>query len=302
MSFQRIAVFFLGLSGLAVLVSAVLLFKPGPKFSIEFTGGTLLEVSLPTGKTKEDLSKAVAAYVPLDKKELGQFSVSAVRNVGVDAGSSFIIRMRPIDNEEHIALLGSLQKIFPGTKELHFNTIGPSVSQSLKKNTFLALGVASIAIITYLAFSFRKLPRKLNPWKFGFLAVVAFLHDVIITAGVFVVIGQFTSFEFDTLFVTALLTILAYSTSDTIVIFDRIRANLSYENRSESFTVTAIRGLKQSVMRTMGTGISTLIMLTALFFLGAESIRWFILALIFGIIIGTYSSYFIASSLLILWK
>ncbi|MFA6038763.1 MAG: protein translocase subunit SecF [Candidatus Peribacteraceae bacterium] len=300
MTFQRISLFCLGLSAVAIAVSGFLLFNPGPKFSIEFTGGTLMELELPAGKTKEDLSKVVATYEPKDGEELGNYAVSAVRSVG--GGSSFIIRMRPIENEDHVALLAHVEQTFPGAKELHFNTIGPSVSQSLKNKTFTAIGMASVAIITYLAFSFRKLPRKLNPWKFGFLAVVAFLHDVVVTAGVFVVIGQFTSFEFDTLFVTALLTILAYSTSDTIVIFDRIRANLGYENRSESFAQTATRGLKESVARTMGTGISTLIMLTALFFLGAESIRWFILALIFGIVIGTYSSYFVASALLIRWK
>ena len=300
MSFQRLSHYTLILSALAVVASGILLFKPGPKFSIEFTGGTLMEVELPAGETKADLSTAMAAYVPKDGEGTGQYAVSAVKSVG--GGSSFVIRMRPIDNEEHVALLGHLGQAFPGMKELHFNTIGPSVSKSLKNKTFLAIGVASVAIITYLAFSFRKLPRRLNPWKFGFLAVVAFIHDVIVTAGVFVVIGQYTSFEFDTLFVTALLTILAYSTSDTIVIFDRIRANLGYENRSESFATTAARGLRESVARTMGTGISTLIMLTALFFLGAESIRWFILALIFGIIIGTYSSYFVASALLIRWK
>ncbi len=300
MSFQRLSAVLLGISALAVIASCVLLFVPGPKFSIEFTGGTLMSVQLPEGKTKEDLSKAVASFASASGAALGNYSVSGVR--GLSEGSSFVIRMRPLSNEEHLALLAHIQTTEPDAKELQFNTIGPSVSQSLKNRTFTAIGVASFAVITYLAFSFRKLPRKLNPWKFGFLAVVSFLHDVVITTGVFIVIGQYTSFEFDTLFVTALLTILAYSTSDTIVIFDRIRANLSFENRSENFAVTAVRALKESVSRTLGTGVSTLIMLTALFILGAESIRWFILALIFGIVMGTYSSYFVASALLIRWK
>lgn len=299
MTFQRLAKFFLALSALAVAASIVILIVPGPKFSIEFTGGTLMDVQLPEAKTKEDLAKAVATFKP-EGGELGKYSVSAIKSL--QGGGSFAIRMRPLSNEEHVALAKHLNETFGSIQELQFNTIGPSVSASLQRNTFYALALASVAIISYLAFAFRKLPRRLKPWKFGVLAVIAFIHDVIVTAGVFVLIGQFTSFEFDTLFVTALLTILAYSTNDTIVIFDRIRANISFENRSEDFMVTAARGLKQSVPRTMNTMMSVLIMLTSLFFLGSESIRWFILALIFGMIIGTYSSYFVASALLILWR
>jgi preprotein translocase SecF subunit len=299
MSFQKISSFFLALSAVLIVACIVILIKPGPKFSIEFTGGTLMEVQLPTGKTKADLADVVKTFKP-PTGEWSGWSVSAIKDLS--GGSSFAIRMRPLSNEEHVALLDHLKQTFPTVQELQFNTIGPSVSASLKQRTFVALGAASLAIITYLAFSFRKLPRKLSPWKFGFLAVLAFLHDVVITAGVFVLIGQFTSFEFDTLFVTALLTILAYSTNDTIVIFDRIRANLSYDNRSENFAETAARGLKQSVTRTMNTMMSVLIMLFSLYFLGSESIRWFILALIFGMLIGTYSSYFIASALLIRWQ
>ncbi|MFA6523613.1 MAG: protein translocase subunit SecF [Candidatus Peribacteraceae bacterium] len=300
MTFIRIAKICLTISAVAALASAVLLFSPGPKFSIEFTGGTLMSLSLPAGKTKDELSTIAKSWKTADGTSLENVAVSAVKDLG--GGSSFSIRMRPLSNEEHVSLLAHIQQTFPEARELQFNTIGPSVSASLKRNTFVALSVASVIIVAYLAFAFRKMPRKLSPWKFGVLAVVAFLHDVLITTGVFIVIGQFTSFEFDTLFVTALLTVLAYSTSDTIVIFDRIRANMSFENRSESFTDTAVRGMKESITRTFGTGLSTLIMLTALFFLGAESIRWFILALIFGIFIGTYSSFFVASALLVFWK
>ena len=300
MTFKSLSKFFLTVSALAVLGSLILLlWRPGPKFSIEFTGGTLMEVQLPTKYTKDDLSTAMSKFTATGGVALQNVSVSAVTGL---QGTSFSIRMRPLSNDEHVQLLAFLQKQFTTVKELQFTTIGPSVSASLKQQTFFALGIASVAIISYLAFAFRKLPRKLKPWKFGVLAVIAFLHDVIITAGVFTVLGQFTNFEFDTLFVTALLTILAYSTNDTIVIFDRIRANLSFDNRSEDFEETAARGLKQSVPRTMNTMMSVLIMLFALFFLGSESIRWFILALIFGMVIGTYSSYFVASALLLFWR
>ncbi len=300
MTFKSLSKFFLTLSACAVVVSLVLLlWKPGPKFSIEFIGGTLMEVQLPAKDTKTDLATAITQFVPKGGSPLQNVSVSAITGI---QGTSYSIRMRPLSNEEHLQLVDFLTQKFTTVKELQFTTIGPSVSASLKQQSFIALGVASVAIILYLAFAFRKLPRKFKPWKFGVLAVIAFLHDVVITAGVFTVLGQFTNFEFDTLFVTALLTILAYSTNDTIVIFDRIRANLSFENRSENFEETAARGLKQSVPRTMNTMMSVLIMLFALFFLGSESIRWFILALIFGMVIGTYSSFFIASALLLYWR
>ena len=154
----------------------------------------------------------------------------------------------------------------------------------------------------YIAFVFRRVPRRLSPWRFGIIAVATLLHDVIITVGIFVIISHVTSFEFDTLFVTALLAILGYSVNDTIVIFDHIRDNLGLQGRGEEFAVIADRSLKQSLNRSINTSVSTLIMLFALFFLGSESIRWFVLTLIIGAIIGTYSSLFLATPLLVYWK
>lgn len=298
MSFLSFSKITLAISSVLVLASLALIIGWGPKLSIEFTGGSLMQLRLPEGKGKPDLEAAVKSYDPTGEK-LGQPSISTIRDVN---GTSVVLRMKPISNEEHVALFEHLGKTFVGAKELQFNTIGPSVSASLKRKAIIALVVSSIALVLYLALAFGKLPRKLNPWKFGVLAVVAFLHDVIITMGIFVIISHFTSFEVDTLFVTALLTILAYSANDTIVIFDRIRANLTSENRSEDLSTSVSRGLRQCITRTMHTTIAGLIMLFALFFLGSDSIRWFILALIVGTFIGTYSSYFIAAPLLIFWK
>ena len=212
------------------------------------------------------------------------------------------MRLPPMNNEEHIALLKDLETQFGTVKEQKYNTIGPSLSASLKTKSLQAIVIASVAMIIYLTIAFRKLPRKLNPWKFGVLAVVGFIHDVCVTIGFFIILGWFTSFEFDTLFVTALLTILAYSANDTIVIFDRVRANMSFDNRNENMESVVSRALKQCLTRTFSTAFASLIMLFSLFFLGSESIRWFILALIVGTVIGTYSSFFIATPLLIFWK
>jgi preprotein translocase subunit SecF len=298
MKFLSLAKPLLALSALLLLASVVLMIVPGPRFSIEFTGGTLMEVRLPESKTKADVQASLETFGK-SHPSLGNYVISALSN---QSGKSFLIRMRGLSNEEHVALLGEMEKTHGQVQELQYTTIGPSLSSSLQRNALIALVVASVAIILYLAFAFRKMPRKLSPWKFGLLAVAAFIHDVILTCGLFVIIGRFTSFEFDPLFVTALLTILAYSANDTIVIFDRIRAALGSEQRSDDFAATVERGLRDCLTRTFNTMAAALIMLTSLFFLGSESIRWFILALIVGTLVGAYSSYFVAAPLLVFWS
>jgi preprotein translocase subunit SecF len=296
MSFLKLSKLTLGFSALIVLVSVFLLFNPGPRLSIEFTGGTLMSVRLPEGKTKVDVETALQDFA--NKEALGNATVSTISGV---QGDSILLRMKPISNEDHLALLEHLKTKIGDVQELQFNTIGPSVSASLKEKALISLTIASLAVIAYLAFSFRKLPKKLSPWKFGTLAVVAFLHDILITAGIFVIISRYSTFEVDTLFVTALLTILAYSVNDTIVIFDRIRSTL-LEERKEDLEAATVRGLWECATRTLHTTMAGLIMLFAIFFLGSESIKWFILALIIGTFIGTYSSYFVAAPLLVFWS
>jgi len=294
MSLLKPAKFFLGLSSALVVVSIVLFIVPGPRLSIDFTGGTMMEVRIPDSTTKEQFQDAVSTFE--SEEELGNVTLTMTKD------SSVLLRMRDISNEEHVALQKHLRTELGQIKELQFTTIGPTVGATLKKRSFWALGIASAAIVLYIAFVFRKIPRKLSPWRFGIIAVITLLHDVIITVGVFVIISQTTTFEFDTLFITALLTILGYSVNDTIVIFDRIRDNLAEQGRKEDFATVADRSLSDSVTRSINTSVSTLIMLCSLFVLGSESIRWFVLTLIIGSIIGTYSSLFLATPLLVYWK
>ena len=249
-----------------------------------------MEFSLPAEKTKDDVQMAMQDF------PIGSVAYSATKD------GSVLMRMRNLSNEEHIALLDHLQSTVGEVQEKQFTTIGPTVGETLKKRAVTALIVASIAIILYISFAFRRVPRKLSPWRFGIIAVITLLHDVLITVGVFVLLSHKTAFEFDTLFVTALLTILGYSVNDTIVIFDRIRDNLTNQQRGEPFEMVAEKSLHQSIPRSINTSVSTLIMLSALFLLGSESIRWFVLTLIVGAIIGTYSSIFLATPLLVYWR
>lgn len=294
MSLLKPAKFFLGLSTALVIASIAVLVTPGPKLSMDFTGGTLVELKLPEEANKEQVDTALLAYEI--EPPLGNVAITATES------NSVLLRMRSISNEEHLALISYLKDELGEIQELQYTTIGPTVGASLKRRAVYALIIAAAAIVLYIAFAFRKVPKKLSPWRFGIIAVITLLHDVLITVGVFVMISHHTNFEFDTLFITALLTILGYSVNDTIVIFDRIRDNLAEQSRKESFAEVADRSLKQSITRSINTSVSTLIMLCSLFLLGSESVKWFVLTLIVGAIIGTYSSLFLATPLLVLWK
>ena len=290
MSFTRLASFFLPVSALAVIASFVALVWPGPVLSIEFTGGTLLEVRAPENTTDEQLEAALA------DAGLAEVSVTATLN------GTHLIRTQSLTTEQHNALLADLTKDLGSVEELQYTTIGPTVGRSLQVRAVYALVAALVAIILYLAAAFRKIPSHLSPWSFGFAAIVALVHDIAITLGIFTILSHTTSFQLDTLFVSALLSIMGYSVSDTIVIFDRVRDNLFAEGKRADFTDVTERSLRQSLSRTMNTGLGALIMLFALFFFGSESIRWFILALIVGTLVGTYSSFFIATPILTLLR
>jgi preprotein translocase subunit SecF len=252
-----------------------------------------MELELPADKTSADLTAALAEMNPA----YGGADISRTRT------GSYFVRMQTITNEEHTALVAHLDEKLNDINELQYTTIGPTVGSSLKRRAFWALLAASVAIVVYLAIAFRKIPKALSPWTFGLSAIAALIHDITITVGIFTILGYYTTFQVDTLFITALLSIMGYSVSDTIVIFDRIRDNLYEEGkRAGDIAELADRSLKQSFSRTINTGLGALIMLFALFFFGSESIRWFMLALIVGTVIGTYSSYFVATPLLVLWK
>ncbi len=278
------------ISGLCVIASILLLIFYTPRLSIEFSGGTRMEIISDTA-TAEQIHTA-----------LRSFDADLNPTVNATQDGAFIIRTTTIDNDTHTKLIAHLNTAIGAFTEEQYTTIGPTVGATLKFRAVVALLVASIGIILYVAWAFRKIPRKYNAWKFGITAVITLLHDVIITAGIFTILSHVTSFEVDTLFVTALLTILGYSVNDTIIIFDRIRDNLAESGKHEAFPVLANKAVVQTLTRSLYTSVSTLIMLFALYFLGSESIQWFVLTLIIGFIIGSYSSIFVATPLLVYWR
>lgn len=294
MSFLRLARISLTLSGLLVLASLVLLAVPGPRLSIEFTGGTLMEFQLPAGKTTDDLLTAFRAH---DTERAADASTAVTKT-----GTVFL-RTATLTNEEHQSLGAHLKKTL-GTdlQELQYTTIGPTVGASLKRSSAIAIVTAAVAIILYIAFAFRKMPRDLNPWMLGVSAILAMIHDVLLTVGVFTILSRVTSFQADTLFISALLSIMGQSVNDTVVIFDRARDNLFLAGGRGDVVAIIVQSLKQSFTRTINMGVAVMVMLFSLFLFGAESIRWFILAIIVGTMIGNYSSYFVATPLVIFWR
>jgi len=212
---------------------------------------------------------------------------------------SFLARTHLIDNEKYKRLLDSFNEKIGTSTELRYETVGPTISRDLIRKAILSLTLAIIAIILYIAWAFRTVPRTLSSWKFGLSAIVALIHDVLIIVGIFSILGHFLRVEVDNLFITALLTTLGFSVHDTIVVFDRIRENL--KKTSGSFIEIANKSIAETITRSINTSATTLFTLLALLIFGGQSIFWFVLALIIGIIAGTYSSIFIATVILVLW-
>ena len=285
---------FLSLSALLVLGSFVGIAIWGLKFGIDFTGGSLLEIEYEKSRpSAEDIKKALAGL------DLGSTTVQPTEEGGV------ILRFKDVPESTHQKILQAL-KDSAGEEsalvEKRFDSIGPTVGTELKRRAFLSLGLAVLGIVIYISFAFRKVSQPVSSWKYGVAAILALIHDVIIPIGVFAGLGHYGNVEVDTLFITALLTILGFSVHDTIVVFDRIRENLRNLKQAEPYEITIGRSIKETVARSINTSLTVLAVLFAIFFWGGETTRFFSLALILGITFGTYSSIFVASPLLVVWN
>lgn len=183
-------------------------------------------------------------------------------------------------------------------EELRFESIGPVIGQELKEKSIYAVMIVLLAIIAYIAYAFRKVSYPVASWKYGLAAIIALFHDVLIIPGVFAVLGHFWGVQVDAYFITAILTILGFSVHDTIVTFDRIRENL-HRRQDQTFENMVNLSVNETLVRSLNTSLTTAFVLLSVLLFGGESVRYFVLALFLGIIIGTYSSIFIASPLLV---
>ncbi len=279
---------FIGISLLLMAISITALCVWGLNIGIDFKGGASTEVSYL--EERPDVKTLEADVLELD------YGTVVMQTIGE---KNLSIKTRDLSEAEHQALLGVLNgggayKM----EERSFTTIGPSVGRELKTKSIASLLIVAVTMIVFVAYAFRKVSKPVSSWKYGFIVVAALIHDVILTAGVFAVISHFTGAEADTLFVVALLTVLGLSVNDTIVVFDRVRENIT--NRvSHNFSTIVGKSLRETMVRSLNTSLSVIIVLVALFIFGPESTRLFALTLACGMFFGTYSSIFIASPLLV---
>ncbi len=282
---------FISISTVLVLLSIISFFVFKPKIGMDFKGGALTEVAYIKERPTQETVEA-----NLQDLDLGSVLVQPTGELG------YIIKSRDLNETEHLDLLKALS--FEGKNTLEeksFNSIGPSVGKELTRKAVTAIILVSLAIICFIAFAFRGVSKPVSSWRYGFIAIVTLLHDVIIPAGIFTVLSKYYSLEIDTLFVVAILTILGLSVSDTIVIFDRIRENLKDENlKKMSFNEVVGQSLDQSYARSISTSLTVILVLLALVFFGPTSTKYFALMLTAGMFLGTYSSICLASPLLVL--
>ena len=276
------------LVGISIVLLAVYGLKPG----IDFTGGSLVEFEFQGDRpSNQELVEVLQDYKSV--------VVQPVDEKGV------LIKMQFINEEEHKDTLSKIRENFETEDnrilEQRFETIGPVISTQLKNRSIYIILTVIVTIVLYVAYAFRKVSRPVQSWKYGISAIIALVHDVVITFGTFAILGKFLGVEVDIAFVVALMTILGYSVNDTIVVFDRVRENL-IKKGSDKFVEAINEGVSQTVARSINTSLTTLLVLTALFLFGGDSIHYFSLALIVGIVAGTYSSIFLAAPLLATWQ
>jgi len=279
-------------SGVLFLLSVAAVATWGFKLGIDFTGGSLIEFEA-AGTRVESIKVAEAVEPVIAEKP-------QVQQLG---SKSYIVRMKFVDEAKHQEVLAAIKKIadIGDVREERFETIGPTVSSELQSRAIWSIFAVLGAIIVYIAWAFRQVSYPLAAWKFGVVAVVALLHDVFIPAGVFAVLGHFKGYEVDTLFVTAMLTILGFSVHDTIVTFDRVREHLAKTPKAE-FAGLVDMSVRETLGRSINTSLTVMLVLVAVYLFGGESVKQFNLVLILGVLAGTYSSIFIACPLLVVWN
>lgn len=284
--------FFFILTGLLLLGSVLAVVLIPPQVSIEFTGGSLIEVAYTD--IRPDVSVLKEHVRALD---LGEPSVRESGEQGIT------LRTRSLTPEEHVAVLGALSDNGAvALTELRFNSIGPSLGAELTTKALYAILAVIFAIVLYIAWAFRGVSKPVPSWGYGLTAVAMLAIDIIVPSGFYAVYAYFTGAQIDSLFVIALLALLGYCVNDVIVIFDRVREHLSNNQRDEleeDFAVTIGKSIDETMGRSINTGLTVVLALLALVILGTEATRHFALVMMVGVAAGTFSSVTRSAPLLI---
>ena len=275
--------FFISMFFVAVSLAALAVF--GLNVGIDFTGGSIMEVSYENERpTVEEVQDILSEF------ELGSSYVQPVGENGM------LIRTPFLAEDMHQQVLSALGE---NVSEMRFEAIGPVIGRELRSKVLMMTLLALLAIVLYIIIAFRRIAEPLQSWHYSIAAVVALLHDLLIPIGVFAFLGAYYGVQFTIPVVVGLLTVLGYSINDTVVVFDRIRENLR-RKEGTSFQDTVNISLRQTILRSLSTSFTTLLVLVSIFVLGGETLRYFALALIIGVVAGTYSSLFVAPPLLLI--
>lgn len=263
MNFIRFSNIYLLLSGVLVVGSLVSIGIFGLQLGIDFTGGSILEIEYlearPSNKEIQD---------SLSGLELGSIHVQPAGGMGA------IIRMKDISEDTHQQVLSILAKDTQGIEERRFESIGPVIGEELQKKTFTIVGLSLFSLILYVTFAFRRVVRPIRSWNWSVAALVALIHDVVITLGVLSLLGEFRGLQIQIPIVVALLTVIGYSINDTVVVFDRMRENIMRKIGFD-FADTVNHSLRQTLSRSISTSVTTLIVLISLFIFGGETLQNF---------------------------
>ncbi len=283
-------VWFYVISGILITASIASLVFWGLRPGIDFQGGTYWEFqfSKPLDKTvvEQALQKAVTGDVIVQQ-----------------SGNLFTVRTKELTEQDHQTLIGVAKNIDPSFSELQWQTVGPTVGDTLRQKSIEAIIFVIIGISLYVAFAFRHASRPVSSWKYGLITVATLFHDVSIPLGFFAIIGHFLHIEIDTNFIVAMLVIMGFSVHDTIVVFDRIREKLRVLRVATPFPDIVNQSLNETLTRSINTSFTVLLALVAVYIWGSYTLKWFILTLMVGIFTGTYSSIFIGSTLLVdVWR
>lgn len=277
------------LSTLVLLPGLVVLTVFGLKLGIDFTGGLVTEID-------KQLSSNVVEQLTAEH----DFKVVALTATG-EGGQLISFRDEGAGGLQDRVDDWHQQLEDGGARVVRFERVGPSISGDITRNAFISIGLLSLAIVIYIAWAFRNMPPPLKSVHFGVIAVIALVHDALFVIGAFAILGWLFGIEVDAIFVTAVLTVIAFSIHDTIVVFDRVRENLQADPGGP-FADIINRSINEVMVRSLNTSLVVIMVLLALMLFGGTTIRYFILALLIGMVSGTYSSIFIASPLLVTWR
>lgn len=273
--------------GLVAMIYSIAMFGSPVRLGIDFTGGTLLEL-----RFDQPVQPAEVRGVFVDSG----FPGTTVQTTSDE--QTVLIRTKPMEPETRLDILADLEVPFGPVEELRFESVGPAVGAEVTRAAAIAVGVAAVFILLFIIFAFRRVP---NAFRYGVCAIAAMVHDILVTVGLFSLAGLFLGWEADALFLTALLTVIGFSVQDTIVVFDRIRENIS-RRRNEPFEMIANRSLLETLHRSLATQLNAIFVLIALLLFGGATMKQFVAILLVGLLSGTYSSIFNAVPLLVAWQ